>query len=63
MARSSSGEQPSAAYAQLEKSGASAMLDTIDDAADLLESSPGDAAARRWSFGDGLWGIPVRDRK
>lgn len=38
------------------------MLDTIDDAVDLLESSPGDAAARRRSYGDGLWGIPVRDR-
>ena len=62
MARVEFGEQPSAAYAQLEKSGASAMLDTIDDAVDLLESTPGGAAVRRRSFGDGLWGIPVRDR-
>jgi len=39
------------------------MLDTIDDAVDLLESIPeGPAAARRRSFRDGLWGIPVRDR-
>ena len=38
------------------------MLDAIDDAVDLLESDPADASARRRSFGDGLWGIPVRDR-
>jgi len=60
MARVEFDEQPSAAYAQLEKAGANAMLDTIDDAVDLLESNPGDAAARRRSYGDGLWGIPVR---
>lgn len=53
MARVEFDEQPSAAYAQLEKSGANTMLDTIDDAVDLLESNPGDAAARRRSFRDG----------
>jgi hypothetical protein len=44
------------------KAGAGAMLDAIEDAADLLEADPTDASARRRSFGDGLWGIPVRDR-
>ena len=62
MARVEFDEQPRAAYAQLEKGSASAMLDAIDDAVDLLESDPADASARRRSFGDGLWGIPVMDR-
>lgn len=62
MARVEFDEQPSGAYAHLEKSGANVMLDAIDDAVDLLESDPASAAARRRSFGDGLWGIPVRDR-
>jgi hypothetical protein len=38
------------------------LLDAIDDAIDALENDPGDAAVRRRCFGDGLWGIPVRDR-
>jgi hypothetical protein len=54
--------QPSQAYAALEKAAALALLDAIDDAIDGLEADPGSAAARRRSFGDGLWGIPVRDR-
>jgi hypothetical protein len=28
----------------------------------VVEADPGRAAVRRRSFGDGLWGIPVRDR-
>jgi hypothetical protein len=55
-------ERPLAAYAQLEKASANVMLDAIDDAVDLLESGSASAAARRRSFGDGLWGIPVKDR-
>jgi hypothetical protein len=39
-------EQPLAAYAQLEKSSASVMLDAVDDAIDLLESGHADASAR-----------------
>jgi hypothetical protein len=62
MARVEFDAQPVTAYAQLEKSSASVMLDAIDDAVDLLESDPASASARRRSFGDGLWGIPVRDR-
>ena len=54
--------QPLAAYAALEKSGAGQLLDAIDDAIDALEADPGSAGVRRRSFGDGLWGIPVRDR-
>jgi hypothetical protein len=54
--------QPLQAYAGLEKAGAEALLDAIDDAIDALEADPGSAAVRRRSFGDGLWGIPVRDR-
>jgi hypothetical protein len=53
--------QPLHAYNALEKSGSSQLLDAIDDAIDALEADPGSAAARRRSFGDGLWGIPVRD--
>jgi hypothetical protein len=55
-------QQPLQAYAALEKSGAGQLLDAIDDAIDALEADPGSAAVRRRSFGDGLWGIPVRDR-
>jgi hypothetical protein len=54
--------QPVQAYASLEKAGAGALLDAIDDAVDALEADPGAAAVRRRSFGGGLWGIPVRDR-
>jgi hypothetical protein len=54
--------QPSQAYAALEKAAALTLLDAIDDAIDGLEADPGSADARRRSFGDGLWGIPVRDR-
>ena len=54
--------QPLQAYAALEKTGSGQLLDAIDDAIDALENDPGDAAVRRRSFGDGLWGIPVRDR-
>jgi len=62
MARVEFDEQPLAAYVQLEKANANAMLDAIDDAVDLLESDPASAGTRRRSFGEGLWGIPVRDR-
>ena len=55
-------QQPLLAYADLEKAGAEALLDAIDDAIDKLEADPGSASVRRRSFGDGLWGIPVRDR-
>jgi hypothetical protein len=50
------------AYGLLEKAGADALLDAIDDALDLLETDPGGARCRRRSFTGGLWGIPVRDR-
>lgn len=46
----------------MEKAGATVMLGAIDDAVDLLESDPADASARSRSLGDGLRGIPVRDR-
>ena len=49
------------AYCQLERAGALRLLDVIDDALDILETDPGDKQARRRSFGDGRWGIPVRD--
>jgi len=49
------------AYSQLERAGALRLLDAIDDALDILEADPGDKRARRRSFGDGRWGIPVRD--
>jgi hypothetical protein len=54
--------QPLQAYAALEKAGSDQLLDAIDDAIDALEADPGSATVRRRSFGDGLWGIPVRDR-
>jgi hypothetical protein len=54
--------QPLQAYANLEKAGAEKLLDAIDDAIDALETDPGNAVVRRRSFGDGLWGITVRDR-
>jgi hypothetical protein len=54
--------QPLQAYATLEKAGAETLLDAIDDALDTLEADPGNVTVRRRSFGDGLWGIPVRDR-
>jgi hypothetical protein len=54
--------QPQEAYAGLEKTGDSRLIDAIEDALSLLEAAPGDAHARRRSFGDGLWGIPLRSR-
>jgi hypothetical protein len=54
--------QPLQAYASLDKAGAAALLDAVDDAIDALEADPGAAAVRCRSFGDGLWGISVRDR-
>lgn len=62
MARVEFDEAPSRAYAELEKAAANELLDSIDDSIDVLEDDPAAAAARRRSFGDGLWGIPVRDR-
>ncbi len=62
MARAEFDSQPLQAYAALEKAGAARLLDAIDDAIDELEADPRSARARRRSFGDGLWGIPVRDR-
>jgi hypothetical protein len=53
-------EQPAQAYELLEKSGDLVLLDAIDHALDGLEEDSGSAAARRRSFGDGRWGIPVR---
>jgi hypothetical protein len=53
---------PFHAYSALEKGRAETLLDAIDDALDILETDPGSALVRRRSFGDGLWGIPVRDR-
>jgi hypothetical protein len=55
-------EQPLLAYELLEKSGDLTLLDAIDDAVDILEGDPGSAEARRRSFGDGRWGIPIRTR-
>ncbi|MCI0688818.1 MAG: hypothetical protein L0Y54_16525 [Sporichthyaceae bacterium] len=54
--------QPHEAYAALEKGVGERLLDAIAAALDRLEADPGDAAVRRRSFRDGLWGIPVRDR-
>jgi hypothetical protein len=54
--------QPLQAYSSLDKAGSAALLDAVDDAIDALEAAPGAATVRRRSFGDGLWGIPVRDR-
>jgi hypothetical protein len=62
MARAEFDPQPLEAYAALEKAGDIRLLEAIDDAIDDLEADPGSAEARRRSFGDGLWGIPVRDR-
>ena len=52
--------QPQQTYAALDKAGQVRLLDAIDQALDLVEAAPGDAAARQRSFGDGLWGITVR---
>lgn len=54
--------QPMQAYTSLDKAGAAALLNAVDDAIDALEADPGAAAVRRRSFRDGLWGVPVRDR-
>ncbi len=62
MARAEFDPQPLQAYAALEQAGSLQLLDAIDDAIDALEADPGSAEVRRRSFGDGLWGIPVRDR-
>jgi hypothetical protein len=62
MARVEFDEGPLFAYAALEKQAAKDLLDEIDDAVDLLEADPANALARRRSFRDGLWGIPVRGR-
>lgn len=62
MARAEFDPQPLQAYAALEQAGSLQLLDAIDDSIDALEVDPGSAAVRRRSFGDGLWGIPVRDR-
>lgn len=48
------------AYESLERAGAIDLPDAID-AADTLEDDPGDRRARRRSFGDGRWGITVKD--
>ena len=58
----SAGEPPGVSHDERESCGARGMLDRIDAAVDVVESTPGDAAPRRRSYGDGLWGIPVRDR-
>lgn len=55
-------EQAWQAYEALGKAGRERLLDGIDGALGTLEADPGSAAARQRSFGDGLWGIPVRDR-
>jgi hypothetical protein len=55
-------EQPWDAYRALERAGSLALLDAIDDAVDALEADPGDKQCRQRSFGDGRWGITVRDR-
>jgi hypothetical protein len=62
MAEAMFSPQAMRAYLDLEKSGATAMVDAIDDAVDVLEADPGDARACRRAFAGGLWGIPVRDR-
>src|SRR5215469_7849178 len=62
MSRVEFDEQPSRTYATLEKAGAVDPLDAIDDALDVLEAEPGEAAAGRRCFTLGRWGIPVRTR-
>jgi hypothetical protein len=62
VARAEFDQQPDTAYTALEKAGDTSLLDAIDDALDILEADPGDAQARRRSFRDGRWGIPVRGR-
>ena len=54
--------QPQEADTALDKAGQSRLLDAIDEALNLLEAAPGDAGARCRSFGDGLWGIPIRGK-
>ena len=54
-------EQPWDAYSALERAGSLALLDAIDDALDALEADPGDKQCRQRSFGEGRWGITVRD--
>lgn len=49
------------AYETLERAGAVALLDAIDDAVDILEADPGDRQVRRRSFSDGRWGITIKD--
>lgn len=50
------------AYDALDAASRAALLDAVDDALDLLEADPGDKRCRERAFGDGLWGITVRDR-
>jgi antitoxin (DNA-binding transcriptional repressor) of toxin-antitoxin stability system len=44
------------------ENGSGQLLDATDDTIDAPENDPGDATVRRRSLGDGLRGIPVRDR-
>jgi hypothetical protein len=50
------------AYEALDTPHTVPLLDAVDDALDLLEADPGDKRCRTRAFGDGLWGITVRDR-
>jgi hypothetical protein len=54
--------QPQTAYRALERAGSLGLLDAIDDALDALEADPGDKQCRQRSFGQGRWGITVRNR-
>lgn len=62
MSRAEFDDQPRHLHAALEKAGSIELLDAIDDAAGLLESDPGSAAARHKSCTAGVWGIAVRTR-
>lgn len=54
--------QPWEAYQTLERTGASDLLDAIDEALDRLEDDPGGKVCRQRSFRDGRWGITIRSR-
>lgn len=54
--------QPWDTYGALEHAGKSDLLEAVDDALDRLEADPGSRDCRRRSFGEGRWGITVRDR-
>jgi hypothetical protein len=62
MAEAKFDEDPAEVYAQLEKAGSNDLLDAIDDAVDILEADPGSAEARRRSFTNTTWGMPIRTR-